>query len=165
MTSTTNTPDATAHSVAHASFTVTRDIPVPPARVFAAFADPAQKAAWFGDPENFATDERSFDFRAGGREVEDGQWHGGPRSRFEATYTDIVENERIVYTYDMWIDGQHISTSLAALEFEAIDGGTRYTQTEHGAHLDGFDDGAMREQGTRQIVETLAAYLTAQDAR
>ena len=28
------------------------------------------------------------------------------------TYTDIVELQRIVFTYDMWIDGQHLSTSI-----------------------------------------------------
>lgn len=150
----------TQRSVAHASFTLTRDIPVPPERVFRAFADPAQKKAWFGDPERFDTTEAAFDFRVGGTEVEDGRWHDGPTSRFVATYTDIVDNERIVFTYDMWVDGRHISTSLTALEFEAIDGGTRFTHAEHGVHLDGFDDGTMREQGTGEILDNLVAYLT-----
>ena len=151
----------TTQSVAHHSFTLTRDIPVPPERVFAAFADLEQKKQWFGAEETFDTDEQTFDFRVGGREVQDGQWHDGPRSRFVATYTDIVENERIVLTYDMWVDGKHISTSLAAYEIEPTETGSRLTHGEHGVYLDGFDDGSGRQRGTEGILDTLVAYLTA----
>ena len=152
----------TGRSVAHHSFTLTRDFPVPVATTFQAFADPAQKAAWFGTDEGFDTHEQHHDFRVGGRETSEGQWHGGPTSRFEATYTDIIENERIVLTYDMWVDGRHISTSLAAFEFEAIASGTRFTHAEHGVHLDGFDDGSQREQGTSDIHDALASFLTSE---
>ena len=146
-------------SIAHAGFTVTRDIAAPVERAFAAFADPAQKKAWFTDGPDWDTTEEGFDFRVGGVEVAEGQFHGGPLSRFVATYTDIVENERIVLTYDMWIDGTHISTSVASYEFEAIDSGTRFTHTEHGVHLDGLDSPEGREEGTRGIIEMLARFL------
>jgi len=146
-------------SVIHSGFTITRDIKAPVERTFAAFADPAQKKAWFTDGPDWDTTDEAFDFRVSGVEVAEGKFHGGPLSRFVATYTDIVENERIVLTYDMWLDGTHISTSVASYEFEAIDGGTRFTHTEHGIHLDGHDSPADREEGTRQIIETLATYL------
>jgi len=146
-------------TVAHASFTLTRDIAVPVERTFAAFADREQKRAWFTDGPDWDTTEDAFDFRVGGTEIAEGKFHGGPLSRFVARYTDIVPNERIVLTYDMWLDGTHISTSVACYEFEATDSGTRFTHTEHGVHLDGLDDGAGREEGTRGILETLAAYL------
>lgn len=152
----------TGRSVAHHSFTLTRDFPVPVAKAFQAFADPVQKAAWFGTDEGFDTHEQHHDFRVGGRETSEGQWHGGPTSRFEATYTDIIENERIVLTYDMWVDGRHISTSLVAYEFEATASGTRFTHAEHGVHLDGFDDGSQREQGTGEILNALVSFLTSE---
>lgn len=150
----------TTRGVAHASFTLERDLPVPPSRAFAAFADPEQKAAWFGGGDGWETTEQALDFRVGGREVDEGVFHGETRSRFEAVYTDIVEDERIVLTYDMWVDGHHISTSVAAYEFEATPTGTKLTHTEHGVHLDGFDDGSMREAGTREILDGLVAYLS-----
>ena len=67
--------------------------------------------------------EWAFDFRVGGVDVAEGRFHGGVVSRYVATYTDIVEHNRIVTTYDMWIDGVHMSTSVASLEFETIPGG------------------------------------------
>jgi uncharacterized protein YndB with AHSA1/START domain len=148
----------TTRAVAHASFTLERDFPVPPERVFAAFADPVEKAAWFGG-DGWETTEAAFDFRVGGREIDEGVFHGETVSRFEAVYTDIVANERIVLAYDMWIDGKHISTSIAAYEFVPTDAGTHFVHTEHGIHLDGFDDGSMREEGTRGLLDQLEAYL------
>ena len=146
-------------TVAHAGFAITRDIAAPVERTFAAFADRAQKKAWFTDGPQWDTTEEAFDFRVGGVEVAEGKFHGGPLSRFVATYTNIVDNERIVLTYDMWIDGTHISTSVASYEFEATDSGTRFTHTEHGIHLDGLDSPEGRKEGTRGIIETLAKHL------
>lgn len=144
----------------HGDFTLTRDIRVPVERAFAAFADPAHKKAWFTDGPDWDTTEEAFDFRVGGTEVSAGRFHAdGVVYKFVATYTNIVENERIVLTYDMYVDGEHISTSLACYEFEAIENGTRFTHTEHGVHFDGGDSPAQREEGTLEIIETLARYL------
>src|SRR4051794_10137888 len=146
-------------SVTHATFVVERPFDAPLDRGWDAFAIPEQHAQWFGAEENFTATEESEDFRVGGGAVQDGQWHGGPTSRYVATYTDIVERERIVSTYDMWVDGAHLSTSLTTTELEAVDGGTRVTFTEQGAYLDGKEDGSGREEGFRGILETLAAFL------
>ena len=101
-----------------------------------------------------------FDFRVGGRDIAEGTFHDGPVSRYEATYTDIVDHVRIVTTYDMWLDGIHMSTSVASLEFEPIDAGTRFTHVEHGVFFDQFwADGPNREAGTRGLLEALSTYL------
>jgi uncharacterized protein YndB with AHSA1/START domain len=124
--------------LARAGFTLTRDYPVALERVWDAFAEEDQKLEWFGAGDAFEPGEWAFDFRVGGHDVAEGMFHGGPVSRFEATYTDIVEHVRIINTYDMWLDGVHMSTSLASFEFEPIDEGTRLTQVEHGIFFDRF---------------------------
>ena len=43
------------HNVTHATFALERSYPVPPARVFAAWADPAAKARWFTPGEDGGT--------------------------------------------------------------------------------------------------------------
>ena len=149
------------HRLAHSGFTLTRDYPVPVSHVWNAFADEQQKLSWWGAGDAIEPREWAFNFRIGGRDVAEGKFHNGPITRYEATYTNIVEHQRIVTTYDMWLDGAHMSTSIATLEFEPIKDNTRFTHTEHGAFFDQFwADGPNREQGTRGLLDALATYLT-----
>jgi uncharacterized protein YndB with AHSA1/START domain len=150
--------------LARAGFTLTRDYPASRERVWEAFAEEEQKLRWWGAGDAVEPGEWAFDFRVGGRDVAEGRFHDGPVSRYVATYTDIVEHVRIVTTYDMWIDGLHMSTSVASLEFEpvALDerSGTRFTHVEHGVFFDQFwADGPHREAGTRGLLEALGRYL------
>jgi uncharacterized protein YndB with AHSA1/START domain len=101
----------------------------------------------------------SHDFRVGGHDTEEGQWHGGPRSRFLSTYTDIVDLQRIVFTYDMWIDERHLSTSLTTIVLEPETNQTRLTYTEQGVHFDGLDSIEGREEGSSGLLDQLGAYL------
>ena len=137
-------------SVEHASFVIERTYDAPPSRVFAAWADQQAKAQWFGG-QDF-----SLDFRVGGKETNGGGAEGGPFYRYEATYRNIVADQRIVYTYDMHMDDAMISVSVVTAEFAADGAGTRLTYTEHGAFLDGLDDAAQREHGTRELLGALA---------
>ena len=152
-------PTEITTTVAHATFVVERTFDADLARVWDAFAVPEQHAQWFGSDPGFTPTEEHEDFRVGGQAVQDGQWHGGPTSRYVATYTDIVERSRIVATYDMWVGGEHLSTSVSSTQFDAVDGGTRVTYTEHGVFLDGKEDGSQREAGFRGIFDALAAHL------
>ena len=150
--------------LAHSGFTLTRDYPAPVQKVWHAFADEEQKRNWFGDADTFESREWAFDFRVGGRDVAEGTFHDGPVSRYEATYADIVEHVRIVTTYDVWLDGVHMSTSVASFEFEPIELdhhiGTRFTHVEHGVFFDRFWAHAPnREAGSRGLLNALAAHL------
>jgi len=154
--------------LARAGFTLTRDYPAAVERVWAAFAEEAQKLEWYGDADSFERGEWAFDFRVGGQDVAEGTFHDGPVSRYVATYTDIVEHVRIVTTYDMWVDGVHMSTSVASFEFEPIDlggpldghRGTRFTHVEHGVFFDRFwADGPNREAGSRGLLDLLGRHL------
>jgi uncharacterized protein YndB with AHSA1/START domain len=150
----------TERSIAHGSFTVERTYPVPPARAFKAWSDPKQKARWFGSPQE-GNPKHVFEFRVGGREYTENEGPGGANFTFDVRYYDIVENERIVYTYDMTMDGPRISVSMATIEFSPESGGTRMTITEHGAFLDGLDTVAQREAGTNWLADQLGEYLKA----
>jgi uncharacterized protein YndB with AHSA1/START domain len=149
----------TERSQTHATFVVERTYPVPVERVWHALSDDAARDRWFGGGDAFDATEKSHEFRVGGGATEDGRWHGGPASRFRSTYTDIVEHRRIVFTYDMWVDGQHLSTSLTTIALEPDDDATRLTYTEQGVHLDGLDSVEGREEGTAGLLDQLGAYL------
>jgi uncharacterized protein YndB with AHSA1/START domain len=146
-------------SQTHATFVLERTYPVQLEAVWHALSDNAARDQWFGGGPEFDTREKSHEFRVGGHAVEEGQWHAGPRSRFLATYTDILEHQRIVFTYDMWVDDRHLSTSVTTIVLEPDGDGTRLTYTEQGVHLDGLDSVEGREAGTRGLLDNLGAFL------
>jgi len=141
-------------SVTHHTFSVDRSYDASPERVYAAWANLDEKRRWWAGGD----DGLELDFRVGGRELSEGT-AGDMRYRYEAVYQDIVENERIIYAYDMHIGDQRISASLATIELKPEGKGTRLTFTEQGAFLDGYDDSGSRERGSRELVEKLSAYL------
>ena len=146
-------------TVTHSTFVLERVYPAAPARVFNAFADPKAKAKWFKPPEGWGPEKQEMDFRVGARETSVGGPKGGPVISFRALYQDIVPDQRIIYTYDMDIDGKPISVSLATIELKAEGSGTRLTLTEQGAYLDGFDDPSVREKGKKDLLDALGRSL------
>jgi uncharacterized protein YndB with AHSA1/START domain len=148
----------TDRNAVHDSFVIERSLSSPPAKVFDAFADPKKKAKWFGAPDNEDA-VLDLDFKVGGREFNSGGQPGGAIYTFEAIYRDIVDNERIVTTYEMTMDGARISVSLATTEFLAEGSGTRLIYTEHGVFLDGLDNPADRRTGTTELLDGLVSYL------
>jgi len=143
----------TTHSVLHATFTLERTYPVTPARVFAAWAEPAAKARWFAGPDA----GHELDFRVGGREKvhRDGR-NGDPALTFESVYQDIVSGERIVYTSTLSADNRLATVSLTTVQFRAAGNGTQLVLTEQGTFLDGQEQPGWREKGTGTWLDALA---------
>jgi uncharacterized protein YndB with AHSA1/START domain len=147
----------TDRHVTHATFTIERLYPASPARVFAAWADPAAKARWFAAPGG----EHELDFRIGGREVNRGRHGDGPLLKFESRYQDIVQDERIVYSSTLHSEQTLTTVSLTtvSLTMAEADDDTRLVLTEQGTYLDGHEDPAWREQGTADWLAALETEL------
>lgn len=150
------------YSSHHHTFTIDRLIDAPPALAFFAWANADAKAQWFAAPSAWTALERHFDFREGGSERLKGRWENGTISDFQCQYHDVVQDKRIVYTYDMFVNDKRISVSLATLEFTAEGNKTRLLLTEQIAHLDGYPTPEDREVGTRHLLDKAAAFIESQ---
>jgi uncharacterized protein YndB with AHSA1/START domain len=147
-------------SVVHAAFHLERTYDAPVGRVWKALTDETAKAKWFGGAQaRWELIERHMDVRVGGTERVKGRWEGGVVSTFDATYHDVIPNERLVYSYVMHLDDRKISVSLATLQLHADGGRTTLKVSEQGAFLDGYDDGGSREHGTGFLLDALGTSL------
>ena len=136
-----------------------------PSRVFAAFASREAKDAWGDDPGLEPADDTAasteFDFRPGGRERFGFKYESRTYS-YDALYYDIVPDQRIVYSYEMYAAGARISVSVATIEFAKSGDGTTLTYIEQGAFLDGIDGpeaSTLRKGGTEEMLDNLTGYL------
>ncbi|MGC2485184.1 MAG: SRPBCC domain-containing protein [Acidimicrobiales bacterium] len=147
--------------VKHATFSLERDYDAPASEVFRAFSDPEMKARWFSGPEGvWQRDSAEMDFREGGREHSEGHMVDGTMTtRFDATYHEIVDGERIVYDYEMHVNGARVSISLASIELDPTQIGTHLTITEQGVYYDEGDSDASREEGTRLLLERIGSLF------
>jgi uncharacterized protein YndB with AHSA1/START domain len=148
-------------TAAHATFHITRELKAAPARVFAAWADPVQKRAWFACHDDWQSVDYALDFRVGGHERNVVAPPGGEHHYYEARYFDIVDDERIVYAYDMRLGQKRISVSLATVELAARRGGCKMSFTEQVVFFDGYRDDGERQRGTEALLDNLAAWLGA----
>ena len=142
-------------STTHATFVIERNYDAPPARVFAAWADVNAKGQWFGPG---GEQEHRLDFREGGREHFEAAV-GGAVYSYDALYEDIVQDERIVYTYHMHRDGVRMSVSVSTVELLGDGERTHLLYTEQGAFLDGQDTPEQREHGTSELLDKLGETL------
>ena len=149
----------TVSTVAHDTFVIERTYDAPVAEVFRAWADPILKARWFAGSAEALGAGYELDFRVGGREVNRGGPPGGPLYTYESEFRDIIPEQRIIYTYEMFADETRISVSVATVQFRSRDAATQLVLTEQGVFLDGHDTVAQREEGTRTLLDSLAVIL------
>lgn len=151
----------------HGSFVIERRYDAAPQRVFAAWADPAVKRAWFAEGESRNVQSYELDFREGGTEKArlpflKGEEMFGEKTVFgnDTVFNEIVPNERIIFTYAMDRNGVRFSVSLATVELMPADRGTRLILTENGAFFDGADGIKMREAGWHELLQKLGDHLS-----
>lgn len=78
---------------------------------------------------------------------------------YSAQFRDIVMDRRIVSTSELFADDSLLSVTVATVEFHETRDTTELILTEQGVFLDGQETPAQREEGTRSLLDSLAASL------
>jgi len=143
--------------VSDRQLTVARVIDAPRALVFKAWTDPDQVARWWG-PKGFVTVSHDMDIRPGGTYRVTMRSPQGTDHRKRGVYREIVEPERIVFTF-AWeeADGTLGHETLVTVTFEALGARTRLT-----LHQSGFESIARRDDhtgGWTSCLERFAEYM------
>ena len=154
---------ATETNLVHNAFTIERNYPQSPDRVFAAFAQPARKRRWYAEGEH-EIQEFEMEFRVGGSErlhyrFKEGHPIAGSEINNESVYQDIVPDKRIVMTAKMTLNGKPIQVALVTFEFLPSATGTDLVFTNQGAFIDWPGGDKMIEQGWRGLLASLEKYL------
>jgi uncharacterized protein YndB with AHSA1/START domain len=109
-------PDSAAPAIVN-----TRVFPVPPARLFEAFGDPAQLARWWG-PAGFTNTIQEFDFRPGGAWRITMRGPDGAEYPNESRFLEVTPPAHVVF--------EHLGPLhryWMTMEFAPAAGGTRLT--------------------------------------
>jgi uncharacterized protein YndB with AHSA1/START domain len=113
----------------HETLMFERTCAAPVERVFAAFADPVERANWGTPSETAAFIYDKVDFREGGADVFRCGDKSNPQYRGVTTYYDIVPNERIVSSETVETEGRKLLISMATTTLQAEGNGTTVTVT------------------------------------
>jgi uncharacterized protein YndB with AHSA1/START domain len=144
----------------HDTLTIERHFKAPVARVWKTFRDQELKSRWFKAPDGYVVAERGLDFRVGGKEVLRGHFPNGMATSYDATIYDIVDEHRIIYAYDLLIDGKRFSVSLVTVELREEAGGTKLYFTEQNTYVNAPADAhASRIKGISWHLDNLAKVL------
>jgi uncharacterized protein YndB with AHSA1/START domain len=148
----------TGRTAQHGTIGLERRYKAPPARVFAAWAEPQARAKW-DVPGRWVIAEQTFDFREGGRELKRFGPKDDPHLVADTLYLDIVPPCRIVFSYSMTSRGAPISVSLTPIEISAEAKQTHLLLTEQIVFLDGQDNAANREEGLASMLDKIGEML------
>jgi uncharacterized protein YndB with AHSA1/START domain len=150
----------------HDTFILERNFSKPPAKVFAAFADPAKKRRWHGEHPGHEVLEATLDFRIGG--AEHWRFRMGPTTPIagkvltnDGVYLDIVPDRRIVTAYAMAMEGRPFSASLVTFELAPRGDGTDLVLIHQGVFFEGADGPEMRKGGWNVLLDKLQAEVAA----
>ncbi len=151
-------------AIVHDTFVLERAYPKPPARVFAAFADPALKRRWYGESESHDIETFEADFRIGGDELvryrfREGTPFPGVILTNRARYLDIIEGERIVLAQTMAMREHPFSAALITFDIRAKGAGALLVCTHQAAFFEGADGPEMRRNGWIALFGKLGAAL------
>lgn len=144
--------------IKHDTLAITRTYDAPPARVFAAWADPKARVQW-STPDGTALIFDEADFRPGGRDLARCGDIGDLRFAIESRYAAIATDQYIIIAETVSEAGRMLSASLITATFTALaPDRTQLALTVQIAAL----DAAMCEgnqQGWSAVLDKLTGWL------
>lgn len=149
---------------AHTSFVIERSLAAEPGEVFSAWVDPDRKREW-SDCHAEHTVDYNLDFRPLGRETHRVQDPEHGEQLVEKVFFDIQADRRIVFAYDISVNGRRLSVSLVTVEFTPTPAGTDMVYTEQVGYLDGHQDLEHRIHGTKEGLDRLRLAVEARRGR
>jgi uncharacterized protein YndB with AHSA1/START domain len=138
---------------------ITRVFDAPRSLVFQVWTQPQHFSRWLG-PKDFTTNSCQMDVRLGGTYRACIRSPEGTNHWMQGTYREIVEPERLVFTF-AWEDeaGQPKHETLVTITFAEQDGKT--LMTFHQAIFESVESRDSHRAGWSECFDRLAAYLTA----
>lgn len=136
------------------SLTLKRRLNAPPAKVYAAWTDPAKIMKWFG-PANVTVEHAEADARVGGRYRIVARDDSGEQHGVGGIYREVVPNEKLVFTWAWQSTPER--ESLVTVHLKSDGPGTLLTLT----HEQFFDEAARdrHQSGWTGTLDKLEAYL------
>jgi uncharacterized protein YndB with AHSA1/START domain len=139
------------------SLEIIRFINAPPARVYAAWTDPAQLKEWFG-PETVRTRNLIADPHVGGKYCWELVNQRGEDMSVFGEYRELVPGRKIVFTWQ-WDDDEvwENRTSLVTVELSDRDGGTELRLTHE--ELPSEESRDRHNEGWNSVLDCLEKFL------
>jgi uncharacterized protein YndB with AHSA1/START domain len=147
------------NSMTHGTLSWSRFIRAPRERVFDAWTQLQHRRQWFRGPDGWVDVRRSLDLREGGTELAHGRFESGIESIYLARFHHIEPGARLIYAFDMTVDGKLFSVSLAGVSFDERGEGTELVYTEHMFSLVAGYGADERAAGTEALLERFISYV------
>jgi uncharacterized protein YndB with AHSA1/START domain len=145
----------------HATLVFEREISAPVEKVFAAFADPAARAAWGAPSDTAVVIYDEMDFREGGQD----RFRCGPKANPNihgtTRYLEIISNRRVVSSETIVMDANRLCASLNTLELDPKGEKTKLKITTQLASFIGEDMVKGHTTGTNASLDNLVRYFSA----
>jgi uncharacterized protein YndB with AHSA1/START domain len=146
----------------HGTVTASRVVAAPPERVWAAFAELELRDRWFRIPG--ADSRHELDFRVGGGETATGAFAPSGESEtveWRSRIFDLDEHRRLVFGYELSVDGVRRTVSLVTVTLAPEGAGSRLDYTEQYALLAFTDVEGQDEAHLRGSIQFLLNRLEA----
>jgi uncharacterized protein YndB with AHSA1/START domain len=135
---------------------IERDFDAPPEMVYRAWTDPAHLAKWWG-PEGMSAGHVELDVRVGGKYRCSMVGGDGSEMWVQGIYREVVDSERLVFTWAWETDGEPGPSTTITLEFRQIAGGTRLIVVHEGFETEDARD--RHESGWSSSLDCLGRVL------
>ncbi len=149
----------TSRDLKHATPVFERTCAANTARVFAALADPVERARWGTPSETAALIYDATDFRVGGRDIFRCGAKDNPQYCGVTTYYDIVSERRIISSETVEVQGCTVLITMLTMTLEPEGAGTKVKLTAQVTSLDGDNMIEGAKFGNNAALDNLVAAM------